>query len=496
MSVADTTKSSPIFTWFIQSLILILLAAWGRSFFLSDDFWFDEIWSLEFARGSALDVFFRFHHDNNHKLNTLCLWFLGERDDWQAYRYPSFIAGLLTIPLVVAIALRHGDAGYAGTLYTFSFVMGVYSTEARGYAMLVLFSLLAFAFLREYLSGRRWLWLPLFWLTAILGFLAHLTFVHAYFAFVVWSMRRFSSEKRGSSFEIAQLLRCHAIPALFFCLLYWVDIRKMERGGSDVNYANAVEILADIFGTTVGAPQIWWLALPAFVVIARLLFWELRSEWRYGSDEWVFYVAVILASPLLFVIVLNPGALFVRYFLVSIAFFLLLLGRSLQRLHDGGRWSKEFATLMVVAMVGGNLLFGLGFFTGGGRGQYSFDLQRIAGERNVNEPLNDITVSSDHDFRNGKLVEFYTKRLAIPFVKYVPNDSLPRRGTDWRIIHSLDPLFDPPAEIKDSLGNRYELATRGRGLRRAGISGWAWFLYRRDMLEKVRQEKQDRGEPF
>ena len=54
--------------------MLIVAAARG-------DLWLDEIWSLLFVRASrsVTDLFARFRHDNNHLLNTLFLYYLGER---------------------------------------------------------------------------------------------------------------------------------------------------------------------------------------------------------------------------------------------------------------------------------------------------------------------------------------------------------------------------------------------------------------------------------
>src|SRR3990172_4724221 len=119
----------------VTLLVLLLgLAAALRLPALSTDFWLDEIWSLEgFALRARsvreLLVGEGFRHDNNHPLNTLWLFLLGERPDWIAYRALSLACGLVIVAAAVALARRHGRlAGTcAGLLFAGSFLQVVYS---------------------------------------------------------------------------------------------------------------------------------------------------------------------------------------------------------------------------------------------------------------------------------------------------------------------------------------------------------------------------------
>src|SRR5690348_2096975 len=78
----------------ILSLLLAMALRLGA---MDAEFWFDEIWSWEFARAAASpwQVFAgaNQHHDNNHKLNTLYLWFCPATSGWWVYRLHSFLAG-------------------------------------------------------------------------------------------------------------------------------------------------------------------------------------------------------------------------------------------------------------------------------------------------------------------------------------------------------------------------------------------------------------------
>src|SRR6516165_5344836 len=68
--------------WTALFVAIGALAMLPRLAAMQTEFWFDETWSWEFARTAAspLQVFVGAdqHHDNNHKLNTLYLWFCPE----------------------------------------------------------------------------------------------------------------------------------------------------------------------------------------------------------------------------------------------------------------------------------------------------------------------------------------------------------------------------------------------------------------------------------
>ena len=94
---------------FIAVLLGILaLAALLRLGLMRTEFWFDEIWSWEFARAAASpwQVFAgeHHHHDNNHKLNTLLLSLYPQGADWWCYRLHSFVAGLGAVAFAALVA--------------------------------------------------------------------------------------------------------------------------------------------------------------------------------------------------------------------------------------------------------------------------------------------------------------------------------------------------------------------------------------------------------
>jgi hypothetical protein len=74
-------RVSKLFLYVALCAGVFLLAAIIRIVAAFNDLWLDEIWSIELVRElrSALGVFTQTHHDNNHYLNSLFIYVLGQR---------------------------------------------------------------------------------------------------------------------------------------------------------------------------------------------------------------------------------------------------------------------------------------------------------------------------------------------------------------------------------------------------------------------------------
>ena len=320
----------------VMLLALVALAALLRLGALRSEFWFDEIWSWEFARAAAspwqVVAGEHQHHDNNHKLNTC---FCGSippawtgagiactrsRPGWPPWRWRRLIAR------------RRGrvEAVFAALLFAANYWLVLCSTEARGYALAVCFALLAFYALQEYLrnaecrmqnaelkttcfsfcilhsafciglQGRRRM-LVLFWVSVMLGFSAHLTFLHCYLALGLWSVYHgvaavaYRREPRS-----AQLLACHLVPCLFVALLYVVDIRRMQLGGAPPTPTHLV--LGRLLSLGLGFSPSTAGSIAAIVFAALALGLGLRLLARDNGQVWLFFAAVIVGSPALFLL--------------------------------------------------------------------------------------------------------------------------------------------------------------------------------------------------
>src|SRR2546423_14815001 len=93
---------------------ITLVAAGLRVGGMFTEFWLDEIWSWLLAWDaerspvrSALDVFTRLYHDNNHWLNTIWIRWMGEQP-WWGYRLLSLVTGCALVPVTGLIGKRDG----------------------------------------------------------------------------------------------------------------------------------------------------------------------------------------------------------------------------------------------------------------------------------------------------------------------------------------------------------------------------------------------------
>ncbi len=476
MSDASPTAEPRPCWWFRALLLAALALALGlRVAALSAEFWFDEIWSWELARAaaSAWSIFFTLHHDNNHKLNTLYLFCCPDGAPWAWYRAHSVVAGVAAVALAAWIARRWGrvEAIAAALLMASNYWLVLCSAEARGYSLAVAFALLAFAALRAWLERGGRGWLVLFWLPVVLGFLAHLTFLHCYLALFLWSLRHFARQGKGARAEVGPMLRCHAVPGAFVLVLYFVDVRHMVLGGGPP--VPTGEVLTRLLGLGLGGPPAGPRALGRALLAAVGAGWGLWWLARQGESVWVFFAVATVGAPALF-LVKRPPFLFERYFLISFVFLLLLLSYSLGDLWRRGPVGRVAATLLLLAVVGGNVWQVLRFVSNG-RGQFHEALAFVA----EHDDGATIDVTGDHDFRIAKFCAFYGPRVADrPFV-YHRGDALPPAGATWLIVHRLDERHPPGAVERDAAGNEYRLV---RAWPSAGLGSWGCFVYRNAKL--------------
>lgn len=113
------------------------------------DLWFDEILSLYLVTlaASAFDILL-ISHDNNHLLNSLYLHSVGIYQPPIVLRGFSILLGTLSIPAAGVAAMgksgSEGRAIVAMLLFAVAYPIVHFGSEARGYAGLILATLLAF----------------------------------------------------------------------------------------------------------------------------------------------------------------------------------------------------------------------------------------------------------------------------------------------------------------------------------------------------------------
>ena len=134
-------------------LVILVIGTALRAIAAHSTPWLDEIWSWRFARDN--DVFLE--HDNNHILNTLWLWFLGDTTSAPVWRLPAVMFGGASIAMVFTLVRRLGrpHALFAAALVACSYPFVVYQSEARGYSLMILCVLLALEVQMRLIDARN-----------------------------------------------------------------------------------------------------------------------------------------------------------------------------------------------------------------------------------------------------------------------------------------------------------------------------------------------------
>lgn len=458
----------------VAALVAILLIATVvRTLASTGDLWFDEVWTWMLLRDldSPLDIFVM-HHDNNHYLNSLYWFVVGDSPHALLYRVPSILFGVATVLVGARLAAVRGwlEGLIVAFLLSSSFLLILYSSEARGYSAVTFFAFAAFAAMRRLLATPSTGLLVGFWGLSILGFLSHLSYGLVAAAIGLWTMAELARPGTRALAWFTGLARFHAVPFVFLVLLYWIDVSKVPYLFVHPDPFGAV--LADAIAHTLrmpaGVAPNWAAASVALLMMAVSIFRIARS----GSREWIFFVAVLVSAPLLYGIpqlFMGPVAIMVRYFLVSFVFALLLLAYVFADLVRSGRIGT-----VVSAGVLGMLLVGNAQLTeellSTGRGGYRQALQDIA-----DHSLEDVvTVTSDHDLENGVLVYYNAGHLdTTKQIAYVRKKDQVRMRPHWYIAHAYNRAKVPKDAI--SVGPMtYKLVATYPA---SPYSGFPWFVY-------------------
>jgi hypothetical protein len=442
-----------------------------RVFAAHNDLWFDEVWTLELLRErvhSFGDVFTNVKHSNNHHLCSLWMWLVGQNASSLLYRLPSVVASIGTVALAGLIGARSSrlEGCIAVILTSWSYLLIHFGTEARGYSLAIFFALLAWYALQQFEDRRAWIWIVVFWSAAVLGFLAHLEFAICFAGLVAWSLWRFVRYRSKWRQAVLDLFTLFTVPIVLLLAFYFVAIRGMEVGGGP-DY-QVMPLLIKAASYMLGGPASGAAAGIAALLAVASIYLVLVYLMFERDDRWIFYVVVIV-TPLGLLAILLPIPLSVRYFMVSVATSLLLLASGWAAIMRRGLAGLVTGLVLLAIFVAGNAI-NTGNLLRFGRGQY-FAALRFMEAQSVKPGS---VTTSDHDFRNGMLVNYYRRYLARPdSIRYANRATLDGGGADWLILHRFEHARWPD-RVTDVHGNTYQLL---RIYRYSDLSGWNWLLY-------------------
>jgi hypothetical protein len=464
--------------WVLVALAIItILGIFSRVYASFSDLWLDEIWTLFALKEihSIAEIFSRFHSSNNHHLATILLYLIGETEHGVLYRIPFVIVGILSIPLIWITARRTGEleAHFATILTAGSYLLIYFSSEARGYSLVLFFSIAAYYFLQQHLSDGRWRSASLLWLCTGLGLLSQSMFLFTIVAAFVWFVkRRYGGVRQLQSFAAA-VVKCFGVPFLLLALFYVAIIRRMEIGGGPPYQLTNVllQSLAYTFGggQAVVRPFFYFCACAAVV----LFIWSIVHLWRTKNDQWLFFVTIIFLAPAVILLIEQPEVLFVRYFLISILFGYIAAGYFLADLCRKSRMGAVVSGIIIVVFLAANAAQTARLLRFG-RGEY---LKAMLYMESHTHDGDTISIASDHPFRNGMLVEYYSRFLKsgkrVEFYSSIDSsEPLPL----WYLRHEFDATEPHPPNLWTDTGDDYSLC---KVFPYAGPSGWNWYLYKK-----------------
>lgn len=437
-------------------LLLCFLAAGILARFLAmhHELLFDEVWSMEFAMQikHPLDVFTSIHHDNNHYLNTLYLWWVGPSQPFWVYHIPSVIAGSLLLISVSLWAWRKNKTRglIVALLLGSSYIFTRYGVEARGFMPMMLFGFLSYLSLDRFLrkhpaksaSGGRSGVLILFWLTAVTAFLWHLTYIEWYIVLMAWSGLHLSGQKRSRC--IADFALPHLPILLFLGLLWIVDIRWLDVGGV-AKFGSFGETVIAGLAMLLGTETIWqpssWMAWASGGALFLYLLILLKAWMRRSIQDGVLRVLLwLLAIPCGLFIASAVTILTARLFFPFLLFLLFLLAEKCSHhLSSKSSVHRVVAGLLLLCMLSANALQMLHLIRFGDR-RYVETLSYIASK----DPADNITVSSNSNLRAQKLLRFYVPRLhTSKIITYVRDPEATIHPPAWLLLEN-DIVETPP----------------------------------------------------
>lgn len=444
------------------------------------DFWLDEIWTYYSVRSlsDAWQIFDGLHDSNNHYLNSLLFYWIGDRENFVLYRIPALVAGIASIPLAFALARRHGrlEAILAAFLVGFCFTLIHFSSEARGYSLAVFFALATTWLLDRFHERPSAALAAGVGACSILGFLAHLTFLFFVAGAFAVSVARLVRRREAPMRAAALLAALYAPTLLAVAALGWIDLRVLHVGGGDPTEWTSLASRA--VGYTLGLPAGARFAWPGLACAALIGAAAGRISWREGDDDWLLVLVTLAVAPALVLGVARPAVVEVRYFVVGIALYLLLASRLAAALFRAGGWRRVLCGAGLGLFALGNAAHVLPFLRYG-RGGYA-EAVRFMAESSPNPAF---SVGSDQDFRNEMTLRFYARGLpAGRSLVYAGLKTAPRKGADWVISHAAQRPDAVSPSLTDFRGNRYRFA---REFPNGGISGFWWGVYRNTAVERA-----------
>lgn len=361
---------------FIQLVVILLtFLAFGLRLYHVDhfSFWQDEsltplraAYAIPEILSNRIVIQEAVTQDTHPPLYFLLIHFtrllFGESDF--AYRYPSVLASVLTIPLLFQFG-RKLLGTRAGLLAAFLAAINPlqvwYAQEARMYAFLLLLTTAAsYALWRALSGGSSRRWFPIYFLFAALSFLTHYTaifLIAAHFLFWAWLLL-------GRRQRRLLLIGGGVILLLILPFLPFFIPRLLSGPETNYTYVSPLIMLQDIaHGFGMGSsvvfkrPLIKVLDLGVALLLVAGAFFAREEEtgWKVRSFLLVYLFAVVVGLALGSLV--KPMYQGIRHIFISATPFFLLLARGVTLLPRRWLVVPALAILMAGPVISLNNLY-------------------------------------------------------------------------------------------------------------------------------------------
>ncbi|HWB53861.1 MAG TPA: glycosyltransferase family 39 protein [Tepidisphaeraceae bacterium] len=459
------SRRGPFIFFLLGPLILRVLPC-------SNAFWFDEVWSWQISQivKSPVGILTNplAQSDNNHPLNTLWMYLVGDTSLWWIYRLPSLLCGCAMFLLILWMERKFSRRTFilVCLLVGLSFPLIIYSSEARGYAPMLLCAVGCYYLLRVIAADpTRKLRGILFAILCSIGLLFHLTFVQFLLAAIILAILVLP---RRTLWKTLPLL--FGLPFAVLVALVLIFVRHLHFGGApDASATNAV---ASTLSLVLGGPMSGVAIYPIAVVVLILVLLALRWLYCRGRAEGWFFIVAIFVAPAAMIIAQSLSAgemptIQIRYLLIPFTFSLILLGRYFVALLHRGAWVRPLCmAILALAMLGDG--YHVGRFLAVGRGDYKEAVEHISADT-ASTNLTWASDSPGNAFRVNSLLLYYQRfvRLGQHFEQ--------SKNPQW-VILNIQQLPDSFPLIYSFDGEPYKFDSVYPAY---GLSGWSWVLYRK-----------------
>lgn len=441
-------------------IFFLIISAVLRYVPLFTEYWLDEIWSIDHVLklNSFQEIFTNLYTDNNHLLNSLYIYFC--KDNYLSYRFLSFIFGVLSLYAVFLIEKEKTlfQLFSSLTLFSFSYMLILYSSEARGYSGVVCACLFSWYFLNN--KNLKYASL-LFSISCCIGMLSHLSFIFFLIAALIYEILR--------KVNLEIIIKFFAPSVFFFALFYFIFYKNLPPGSGTL--APYWAVIADTFSLILGGStlsNISILTTNSVIICSFFVIFvfvnEVFQQQKIKDPQRLFFILIILVIPLLVLVITRPRVLFPRYFLVPITFYYFLLSAFLTRVYQRNLMGRFISICSLVVFVCLNILL-YSDLVNYGRGE----IRKVISYINEHEADPVISISGSNDTRVLNALNFYRENFQRKF-DYGTNPE-----ARWFIDYSINKYEIPEQEISRA-SQKYSLKLSTNS---ANQSGFRWFLYER-----------------